>query len=508
MVPAVIFALNWNLKKSQFSHNLTNQLMPKPAPTSRGIYEMLKSQMSDGVLRPGAKLPSSRALASDLGVSRTTVVGVYEQLAAEGYIETAPGTRASVAAGIAPASRAATGPSTGAGREPQLSAYGRRAAQLLLPKPAGLAGDGLAIDFLYGALSPNDFPTPLWRRAYDRAILQRQTRFYYGAPEGELELRVELQGYLRRARGLACTSEQIIIVHGSQQAIDLCARVLLDPDDLVAIEEPCYLMARRVFEAAGARVQATPVDEYGMVTQALPTARTAMAYVTPSHQFPLGAVMPIGRRQALLSWAQRFGAWVLEDDYDGEFRYGLRPVDTLQSLDQAGCVIYVGTFSKALSPQMRLGYLVLPTSLVPAFRQAKQLADRHAPRLEQLVLAELMRSGAYERHIRRVRRANDKRRSALLDAIQRHLPDGTCVEGAAAGLHVVLWLPGIPMADETALVARARQQQVGVWPVSPLYAAGQRHRHRGCAGLVLGYASLKLADIDVGIQRLGAALAP
>ena len=152
----MIFALNWNLKKSQFSHNLTNQLMPNPAPTSRGIYEMLKSQMSDGILRPGAKLPSSRALASDLGVSRTTVVGVYEQLAAEGYIETAPGTRASVAAGIASASRAATGSSTGGGREPKLSAYGRRAAQLLLPKPAGLAGDGLAIDFLYGALSPDD----------------------------------------------------------------------------------------------------------------------------------------------------------------------------------------------------------------------------------------------------------------------------------------------------------------------------------------------------------------
>lgn len=464
---------------------------------------MFKSQMTDGILRAGAKLPSSRALASDLGVSRTTVVAVYEQLAAEGYIETSPGARARVAPGITPQSRGASRAPERAAREPRMSAYGRRAAALALPQPPDATGPRSDIDFLYGALSPGDFPTLVWRRAYDRALLQRQSRFYYGAPEGDPELRVELQGYLRRARGLSCTPDQIIIVHGSQQAIDLCARVLLDPGDLLVIEEPCYLMARRVFEAAGAVVRATPVDEHGLVTQGLPKGSAVLAYVTPSHQFPLGAVMPIGRRHELLSWAQRSSAWIIEDDYDGEFRYGLRPVDTLQSLDEAGCVIYIGTFSKALSPQMRLGYLVLPRPLVAAFRQAKQLTDRHAPRLEQVVLASLIRSGAYERHIRRIRRVNERRRSALIEAIEKHLPGRTHIEGAASGLHVVVWLEGIRARDEAALVAQAREHQVGVWPVSPLYSAGRTLRKRNCAGLVLGYASLELAEIDVGIRRLG-----
>jgi GntR family transcriptional regulator/MocR family aminotransferase len=298
-----------------------------------------------------------------------------------------------------------------------------------------------------------------------------------------------------------------LIVHGSQQAIDLCARVLIDPGNSVVIEEPCYLMARRAFEAAGAKLAAIPVDEQGLVTEHLPNKKTVLAYVTPSHQFPLGAVMSIGRRQELLAWASRNAAWVVEDDYDGEFRYGLSPVDTLQSLDQAGTVIYVGTFSKALSPQMRLGYLVLPISLVGPFRRAKQLNDRHAPRLEQAVLASLLRSGVYERHIRRIRRSYEKRRSALITAIEQHLPSGTYIEGAASGLHVVLWLDWISVKDEAKLVSLAREHRVGVWPISPLYGAGRSMRLRNCAGLVVGYASLSLPDIDTGIRRLAKVIA-
>jgi GntR family transcriptional regulator/MocR family aminotransferase len=505
-----ILPLNWFELKIQFSYFLVNQLNLHPAHTHSDIYQRIKTQISDGVLRPGGQLPSSRALASDLGVSRTTVVTAYEQLAAEGYIETSLGTRARVAPGITPPSSIPSGASQPAAQMPRLSAYGRRLAGLVLPQPQHQpfvpSGERPDIEFLYGALSPQDFPILVWRRAYDRALLQRQTRLYYGAPEGELELRVELQGYLRRARGLSCIPEQIIIVHGSQQAIDLCARVLLDPGDTVVIEEPCYLMARRAFEAAGAVVVATPVDDHGLVTQDLPQEKTALAYVTPSHQFPLGAVMSIGRRQELLSWATRSTAWIIEDDYDGEFRYGLRPVDTLQSLDTAGSVIYVGTFSKALSPQMRLGYLVLPLPLVAHFRQAKQVADRHAPRLEQVVLASLIRGGAYERHIRRIRRANERRRSTLMEAIAKQLPGCAHVEGAASGLHVVLWLEGICKADEAALVAQARAHQLGVWPVSPLYSAGTTWRRRDCAGLVLGYAGLELAEIELGISRLAEVL--
>lgn len=455
-------------------------------------------------------------------------MAVYEQLAAEGYIETSQGAVAKVAAGIAPAAKAVTHKPSAAGTVLKLSAYSQRAKQFDLQMPEHQSQHDVQrnlqhntqqarsiVNFLYGALSPDDFPTLAWRRAYDRALLQKQAQLYYANPQGELELRAELQGYLRRSRGITCDAGQILIVNGSQQAIDLCARVLVDPGSSVAIEEPCYLKAHHVFEAAGAQMCAVPVDEQGMMTQALPTkanmtSRCTLAYVTPSHQFPLGGVMPIARRRELLVWAQRSGAWIVEDDYDGEFRYGLRPVDALQSIDQHGSVIYIGTFSKALSPQLRIGYLVLPPSLIAPFTQAKNLTDRHTPRLEQVALASLIRSGAYERHIRRVRRDNERRRITLLQAIETHLPGNAHVEGAASGLHIVVWIKNLRIKQEAALVAKAMQLGVGVRPISPMYAASQthpKHRSQRCAGLVLGYASLSLDDIRKGIEKLAAAVA-
>jgi GntR family transcriptional regulator / MocR family aminotransferase len=480
------------------------------AQTSRGIYEMLKSQIADRQLAAGAQLPSTRALAFDLGVSRTTVVAVYEQLAAEGYIETSQGARSKVASGVAPPTRApatAIAPKGGATPKLNLSSFGRRATEVAptLPHVAGSVRS--SINFLYGALSPADFPAKAWRKAYDRGLLQRQDRLYYAAAEGEFELRTELQGYLRRARGLVCEVEQILIVNGAQQAIDLCARMLLDPGDRMVMEEPCYQLARQAFEAIGAKIAETPVDEQGLMTQCLPKERAALAYVTPSHQFPLGGVMPIARRQELLAWAQRNCAWIVEDDYDGEFRYGLRPIDTLYSIDEAGTVIYVGTFSKALSPQLRIGYMVLPPQLVAPFRQAKRLTDRHTPRLEQVAMASIIRNGAYERHVRRSRRKNEQRRATLLQAIKTYLPADALVEGAASGLHLVVWFESLDARDETTLVARAQEAALGVWPISPMYALGSVLRKRQCAGLVLGYAGLEPVEIDLGIRRLAAALA-
>jgi GntR family transcriptional regulator/MocR family aminotransferase len=216
--------------------------------------------------------------------------------------------------------------------------------------------------------------------------------------------------------------------------------------------------------------------------------------------------MSISRRHALLAWAQRRSSWIIEDDYDSEFRYGLRPVDPLQALDNSNCVIYIGTFSKALSPQLRMGYLVLPPALVTPFRQAKQLADRHAPVLEQAVLAELIRSGAYERHLRRLKRENERRRSAIVEAISRYLGARARVEGTDSGLHVVVWFKGIPRSAEQQFVDKAKERGVGIWPVTPLYAEGVRFRKERCAGFVLGYASLKVADIDKGIRLLATAL--
>lgn len=471
----------------------------------RRIYDLLRTQIADGTLAPGAQAPSTRALAADLGVSRTTVTSVYEQLAAEGFLLTSPGRAARVS--MAQAQPAATGrkaPGSRSAAALSLSALGRRVADVDMPafrEPAPAR-----IDFLYGAVASRDFPTQIWRRAHQAELLRQQASLSYIPPEGDLSLRRALQGYLRRARGLVCDAEQILIVHGSQQGIDLCARLLLDAGDGFVFEDPGYAMARLCFEATGAEALAVPVDAQGLDTGRLPQDdRTRLAYVTPSHQFPLGGVLPIGRRRALLEWAERQRAWIIEDDYDGEFRYGQRPIDALQSIDADGRVIYIGTFSKALSPQLRLGYLVLPWALVDVFRKAKRLADRHAPALEQRVLATLIDGGAYERHVRRVRRENERRRAALLDAVAQHLPADASVAGTAAGLHVVLWIPSLKTGDEPALVAAARERGAGVYPLAPLFIGAQRARSRP-AGLILGYASLTVEQIRRGIGILGQAV--
>lgn len=480
----------------------------RPGATGAGrrIYDLLRAQIADGTLPPGTRAPSTRALAAELGVSRTTVTAAYEQLAAEGFLVTSTGRVARVtSAPLAPAPSAVTA-ARRAGFAPSLSEFGRRVAEI------GMSGlppaEPVPFDFLYGAVASRDFPALVWRRAYQAELLHQQHSLYYVAPEGDMALRRSLQRYLRRARGLTCDAEQILVVHGSQQAIDLCARLLLDAGDAFVFEDPGYLMARRCFEATGATLLAVPVDGHGLDTASLPRDdRIRLAYVTPSHQFPLGGVLPVGRRRELLQWAQRHGAWVVEDDYDGEFRYGQRPIDALQSIDTDGRVIYIGTFSKALSPQLRLGYLVLPRELVPVFRQAKRLADRHAPVLEQRVLASLIDSGAYERHVRRVRRENERRRAALLDAIACHLPGDAQVSGTAAGLHIVLWLPSLWPEDEPALVAAARDKGVGVYPVSPLFARPQSRAQPRPAGLILGYASLTADQIQQGIRTLAAVIA-
>lgn len=472
----------------------------------RRIYDLLRGQMADGTLPAGARILSTRALAAELGVSRTTVTAVYEQLAAEGFLATAPGRAARVAGALAvPVSSKAA-----AKRQPSsaasLSAFGRRVADMPLRALPG--AEPARYDFLYGALAARDFPTLAWRRAYQAALLRQQHNLAYIPPEGDLPLRRALQGYLRRTRGIVCDAEQILMVHGSQQAIDLCARLLLDAGDAFAFENPGYLMARHCFEAAGARMLPVPVDEHGIDTDRLPEdEQVRLAYVTPSHQFPLGGVLPIGRRQELLRWARRRRAWIVEDDYDGEFRYGQRPIDALQSIDTEGRVIYAGTFSKALSPQLRLGYLVLPHALVPVFRQAKRLADRHAPALEQQVLAALIGDGSYERHVRRMRRENERRRAALLQAIERYLPGNARVDGTAAGLHVVLWLPFLKASDESALAAAARGMGVGIYPVSPLFAPAAARGPARPAGFILGYASLTTAQIQEGMRLLGKAIA-
>lgn len=463
---------------------------------ARRIIAAIKAQIHSGAYRPGDRLPSTRAFAAEWGASRTTVTAAYNQLNAEGYLVIRHGARAIVAPGLETASGEA--PITTATPR-NLSAFANR---LLALPPRAEQQPARVADFRYGDLSGADFPVLAWRRASNKAILQRAARLRYGDPQGSFALRSALQGYLWRSRGISCTPDQIVIVNGSQQGLDLCARLLLDPGDPFVIENPGYLLARHVFAAAGGIAVPVPVDADGLRTDALPPAR--LAYVTPSHQFPLGGVLSATRRRALLAWAAAAGAYIVEDDYDGEYRHDIAPIPPLQALD-ADTVIYVGTLSKTLSPTLRLGYLVVPAGLRMAFSEAKRLTDRHAPMLEQDVLTDLLVSGAYERHVRSIRRKNAERREVLLRALTDHLGQSVAVAGADTGLHVVAWMNGIAVEKEPAIVAAARAAGVGLYPVSPLYDPSEPRP--GTAGFIMGYAGLDAEALRRGVAVLATVLA-
>jgi GntR family transcriptional regulator / MocR family aminotransferase len=484
----------------QFRTEMVGQFARTPltlglGSTAREVGEAIKIQIRSGAYAPGARLPSTRAFAAEWGISRTTVTAVYEQLAAEGYLETRQGARAIVARGLSPES--APSKSRGAPAErPRLSAYGRRVAALLPPAP--LDTSRMIADFRYGDLAAADFPALVWKRAIGASILRRPARLRYGDPAGSPELRAALQAYLWRARGLRCDPDQIVVVNGSQQGLDLCARLLLDPGDRVIVENPCYALARQAFLAAGGEPIPRAVDAQGMRTDGLAAAR--LAYVTPSHQFPLGSVMSVSRRRELLAWSRRNRAYIVEDDYDSEYRFDIRPIPPMQTLDDDERVIYLGTLSKTLSPALRLGYLIVPEALRSAFRNAKQLMDRHTSTLAQDALTDIITSGVYERHVRRIRRKNGARRTALLDALSETLGDRVTISGADAGLHVVIWLSHVPREREGELLGRTSAAGIGLYAVSPLYDAKLGKPDR--VGLVMGYAALDDRSIAQGVHRM------
>ncbi|PRH86835.1 aspartate aminotransferase [Labrys okinawensis] len=465
-------------------------------PGARQIYEALRAQILAGTYGDGSALPSSRALASELGVARATVTSAYEQLSAEGFILSRRGARPKVAAVL---DRMPPTSPTPAGLVPlPLSGYGERLAL----QPASLSpATRPAIDFRYGDLAASDFPTPIWRRALLGALAQRQDRLSYGHPAGSHRLRRALQGYLWRARTLRCDAEQIIVVNGSQQGLDLCTRLLLDPGDGAVIEDPCYPMARDIFRAAGARITPIAADQDGLDTSRLAHVAARLAYVTPSHQFPLGSVLSIARRHRLLAWAQERDAYLIEDDYDSEYRYDINPVPPLYGLGDGRNVLYLGTVSKTMSPTLRIGYLVVPSNLAPVFTRAKQIMDRHSPALEQEALATLLENGAYERHIRRIRRRMAERRNALLDGLRHRFGDRLVLEGAKAGLHIIAWFRHIPAALEGELIRKAGQAGLGLHPLSPLYAESSSTKPDR-AGLVMGYGSLDVRQIKRGVELL------
>jgi GntR family transcriptional regulator / MocR family aminotransferase len=465
-------------------------------PLYRRVYHALKSTIREGRLAAEARLPSTRALAADLRVSRNTVMLAYEQLLAEGYVVSRNRATASVASTL-PMSAAPSSSRPKPGSLPPLSAYARRLTTLLGTPPTRPSRSDLRYDFRYGEPSIDEFPREIWRRLLAaRARRPARDAFGYADPAGHAPLRAALAEYLKRARGVVCEPDQIVITSGSQQGFDLAARVLLDPGEVAVVEEPHYPGVTIPFEAAGARLAYTPVDSGGLQTRRLP-ARARVAYVTPCHQFPTGVIMPLERRLALLAWAARAGSWVIEDDYVSEFRYEGHPLEALQSLDRDGRVVYVGTFSKTLFPALRVGYLVLPTSLVSSFVAAKWAADRFSATLAQEALADLITTGQFERYLRRAGNRNAAKRRALIGALRQHFGDRVEIAGENTGVHLVVWLNDVRPRDLSAVIARARAAGVGLYSVAPFYTSPPPR-----AGLLFGYASLTEAEIRAGVRRV------
>lgn len=472
-------------------------------PLYRQIYDRLRASILSGELEPGRRLPSSRDLARDIQVSRNVVVAAYEQLLAEGYVEGRVGSGTFVAPalpelrGVSLARNDNTPAQPAARPAPQLSAFARRALEGRLLRVGFPAASSVPYDFRYGGGQPDSRGLKAWSRLVLRHA--DQLRYDYAPIEGHPALRRQVVHYVREKRGVRCQAEQVIIVNGSQQALDLASRVLLEPGSRVLLEDPHYQGARRAFQAAGAVIVAGPVDDDGLDVAAAPCAAAGarLVYVTPSHQFPTGAVMSLRRRLRLLEWAERQGAYILEDDYDSEFRYEGRPVEAVQGLDQNGRTIYVGTLSKVLSPTLRLGYMVVPEELVEAFTAVKWLSDRHTPTLEQAALADFMAEGHFERHLRRMRTRNARRRAALMTALDVYMGDRVRISGTNAGVHLLVWLRHVAPEDLGDWIRRAAEIGVGVYSCAPYFLEPSAE-----AGLLLGYATLSSAEIDEGIRCL------
>lgn len=471
-------------------------LSAQAGPLFRQVYTGLRKAILSGAFKSGERLPSTRELAQQLGISRTVVLLAYDQLLAEGFASGRTGSGTYVSSAIVAARPTISEAST----KVRLARFGRAAAsawsKVNVPSRRSPA---LPYDFAYGRSDLATFPFAMWRRLLLKCARKvSAAELDYGHAGGTSGLREAICAHLRRSRAVNCDPSQVIVVNGSQQALDLIARVLLQPGDRVAIEDPAYQGTTEVLRAAGARLLPISVDDQGLDPARLP-AGARLVFVTPSHQFPSGAILPLARRVALLEWAARRDAVIVEDDYDGEFRYEGQALESLQGLDRDSRVIYVGTFSRTIFSALRIGYLVVPKGLVNAFSAGKWLCDRHTPSLEQATLAEFISCGMYERYLRRVRRRNAARRDVLLGAVSKYLGDSVQVSGAAAGAHVVLW-PAARIDEET-LVAAAASRGVGVYPTSPYYL-----KRPVRTGVLLGYSRVTEGQILEGVRRLAKVL--
>jgi GntR family transcriptional regulator / MocR family aminotransferase len=468
-------------------------------PLHKQIYDRYRAAILQGELRPGEQILSSREFASELRVSRFPVLNAYAQLLAEGYLESRVGAGTFVSASL-PEQQMSVPPLSGrqssspSGPRP----VSRRSSLYpVLPALPFVRGWGS-----FGVHQPalDQFPFPTWSGLVARHSRNPHVSAIHRIdPRGAERFRGAICEYLRTARGVHCSPDQILIVSGSQQALDITARVLLDPGNSAWIEEPGYSLQRTVLAAAGCRLIPVPVDEEGMDIAAgikrAPKARAA--FVTPSHQYPLGSTMSASRRLQLLNWAHSAGAWVVEDDYDSEFRYETLPIASMHGLDRNSRVIYIGTFSKVLFPSLRLGYIVIPPDLVDRFIAVRHAMDIFPPYLHQEVMADFILEGHFSRHIRKMRQVYKERRSILIDSLAREFPAnrGFEVHGVEAGMHLAFTLPqGL---DDREISARAEQSRLWLWPLSPSYTTNPA-RH----GFILGFGSSLPAQIPRAVRLM------
>ena len=453
------------------------------------LYRQLSDAIRAGRLADGQQLPPSRLLAGQLGLSRKTVSDVYTRLAQERLVIGHVGKGSFV--------------STPSDLKPRRQQAGNLASAAIVAKWNGMQTplrepfpDGRSrYEFVGGAVTPSLFPTDEWRRCVLHALRQdSQGRGMYGQTQGLPALREAIAHHAAFARGVVCTANQVIVTNGAQQALDLLGRVLLEPGCIVAVEEPGYPPARLLFASQGAQVVGIGVDAEGMLAEQIPHG-TRLIYTTPAHQFPLGMPMSVARRQALLARALELGAIIIEDDYDSEFRYEGRPTDSLQSMDQHGIVAFVGTFSKVLLPELRLGYAILPEAILDAALTVKHLNDWHTATLYQHALAKFIGDGYLSRYIRRCSAIYATRRERLRQLFASELAPWFELVPATAGFHLAAWCK--VDLDLDLLIRLARRAEVGLYPLSNFYAGAAPRR-----GLFIGYGGIETLDIETALLRV------
>ena len=465
----------------------------------RWLYTELRSAIIDGRLKSGARLPSTRNLAAQYGVARGTVVAAFNQLQAEGFVssEVSAGTFVVPKSGwemIFPTKQRSSQ------RVISRATIAKRTQSLLKTTFFLPASHSIGKAFRGYEPAIDLFPVELWARIAAR-VYRKAPRSLYGQGDagGYPPLRRAIAEYVGHSRGVRCSPEQIIVTSGAQQALDLLARVLLNPGDEVWMEDPGYPGASLAFQNAGASVIPVPVDGDGIdvatATMSAPAAR--VVYVTPANQFPLGTVMSAERRVELLSWSERVGAWIIEDEYDAEYRYSGKPIASLHSLDRSGSVIYVGTFTKMLFNALRIGFVVVPERLVEAFRSARSFLDRHAPTLDQAVLTEFINEGHFGRHVRKMRQVYSDRSQLLTEEANRRLSGLVEVEHAQSGMRTVAWIK--TRVSEIVLARRAGQLGLEVVPMSS-YAS----KYKQDPALLLGFAGCNPSEIKRGVSVLEA----